>query len=135
MARASDVSHLPSLTYTPNAEHLVLTVGGSWTAAYAADLERFVAEAEGAVGRTRQVTIDLAGVGALDTLGTWLLERILRRAAGQGGAARMSGLPERYGGIVEEMHLVNRRSRTVQKALGPVLASLNAIGDAAVSAR
>jgi phospholipid/cholesterol/gamma-HCH transport system permease protein len=114
---------------------MTLTANGSWTAAYAADLEKVVADAENAVGQVRRVTIDLGGVGALDTLGTWLLERILRRAAEQGGEAEFAHLPERYGGIVEEMRLVNRQQRATCKAVNPLLAWLDRIGRAAVNAR
>ena len=114
---------------------MTLTASGSWTAAYAVDLEKFVADAESAIGQVRRVTVDLAGVAALDTLGTWLLERILRRAAEQGGEAQFSGLPERYGGIVEEMRLVNRQKRVSRKAVNPVLAWLDRVGRAAVNAR
>jgi phospholipid/cholesterol/gamma-HCH transport system permease protein len=114
---------------------MTLTASGSWTAAYAADLERFIADAESTIGQARHVTIDLARVGALDTLGTWLLERILRRAAEQGAEAAFSGLPERYGGIVEEMRQVNRQPRVAHRAVNPVLAWLDTIGRAAVDAR
>ena len=128
------MSHSPSLISASNAGHLTLTANGSWTAAYAADLEKVVADAENAVGQMRRVTIDLAGVGALDTLGTWLLERILRRAAEQGGEAQFSHLPERYGGIVEEMRQVNRRQRVTRKAVNPVRAWLDRVGRAAANA-
>jgi phospholipid/cholesterol/gamma-HCH transport system permease protein len=114
---------------------MTLTAGGSWTAAYAADLEKVVADAENAVAQVRRVTIDLGNVGALDTLGTWLLERILRSATEKGGEAQFSHLPERYGGIVEEMRLVNRQQRTSRKAVNPVLAWLDRVGRAAVNAR
>ena len=101
------VSHSPSLSLATDTGHMTLTASGSWTAAYAADLEKFVTDAESAIGQAPRVTIDLAGVGALDTLGTWLLERILRRAAEQGGEAQFAHLPERYGGIVEELSLIH----------------------------
>ena len=79
------------------------------------------------------MTIDLASIGALDTLGTWLLERILRRTQELGGSAEFSGLPERYSGIVEEMRQVNRRPRAPRRPLNPVLAWLDALGRAAVA--
>jgi len=129
------VSHHPSLTFASDGDHVTLTAGGSWTAAYAADLEKFTAEAERLIGQGRRVTIDLAAIGALDTLGTWLLERILRRADELGGRSAFSGLPERYTGIVEEMRQVNRRPRALRKPVNPVLAGLDAVGRAAVHAR
>jgi phospholipid/cholesterol/gamma-HCH transport system permease protein len=64
-----------------------------------------------------------------------LLERILRRAGEHGGEANFASLPDRYAGIVDEMHLVNRRERVDRRALNPVLAALDGIGRAAVNAR
>ena len=125
----------PSLTLTPNTDSLALTAAGSWTASFAPELEKFVADAETTMQQVRRVTVDIAGVCDLDTLGTWLLERILRRASAQGGEARFAGIPDRYAGIVEEMHLVNRRAQTPRKTLNPVLAWLDKVGRAAVNAR
>jgi phospholipid/cholesterol/gamma-HCH transport system permease protein len=112
-----------------------LAAAGSWTASFAPELEKFVSDAEARMQQVRRVTVDMAGVCDLDTLGTWLLERILRRASDQGGEARLAGIPDRYAGIVEEMHLVNRQRRTPRRALNPVLAWLDKVGRGAVNAR
>ena len=114
---------------------MTLTATGSWTASYSTELEKFAADAEAAMQQARRVTIDLAGVRDLDTLGTWLLERILRRAAEHGGEATFASLPERYAGIVDEMHQVNRQARVARKAVNPVLAWLDKVGRAAANAR
>jgi phospholipid/cholesterol/gamma-HCH transport system permease protein len=125
----------PSLTIHSDADHLMLKAGGSWTAAFAPELERFAADAESAAGRNRRVTLDLAAIGSLDTLGTWLLERVLRRANESGAEVELSGLPERYAGIVEEMRQVNRAHPSRRRPLNPLLAWLDRIGRAAVNAR
>lgn len=129
------VNYPPSLTLTSNAGSMTLTAAGSWTAPFAPELEKFVADAESALFEGKQVTIDLTGVRDLDTLGSWLLERVHRRAAANGGEPRLAGLPDRYAGIIDEMHLVNRKQRATRKARNPVLAWLDRVGRAAVNAR
>lgn len=84
---------------------------------------------------SRCVAIDFTGVRDLDTLGTWLLERIRRRAAASGSEPRMDGMPDRYTGIVNEMHRVNRSPRRTQETINPVLVWLDRVGRAAVNAR
>lgn len=124
----------PSLTIDSNPDHLTLQAGGSWTAAYAPELEVFIAGAESAVDRTRQVTIDLAGIASLDTLGTWLLERVMRRAQEGGNEVHLIGLPDRYAGIVEEMRLVNRTRHPRHQAANPIVAGLEFVGRTALDA-
>jgi phospholipid/cholesterol/gamma-HCH transport system permease protein len=135
METSHTVSYPPSLTLISNAGSATLTAAGSWTAPFAPELERFVADAEAAVLEGKRVTIDVAGVRDLDTLGTWLLERIRRRVAATGGEPRLANLPDRYAGVVDEMHLVNRQQRVPRRSLNPALAWLDRVGRAAVNAR
>ena len=129
------MTHSPSLSLAIDAGHVTITARGHWTAANAAELEKSVASTEGAIGKARRVTIDLAALHSLDTLGTWLLERMRRRAIERGGEAQYAGVPERFFGIVEEIRQVNRRSPVERKALNPVVAWLNAIGHVVVNMR
>lgn len=129
------MSNQPSLTLISSADSMTLTAAGSWTASFAPELEKFVTDAEAAIAGRARVTIDIGGVRDIDTLGTWLLERIQRSAAANGGEPHLTGLPDRYAGIVNEMHLVNRSQRTTRKALNPLLAWLDRVGRAAVNAR
>ena len=57
----------------------------------------------------------MAGVEALDTIGAWLLERLIRRSNRDGKRAEFTGLPPRYRGLIEEMHAVNLQPRTPPK--------------------
>jgi phospholipid/cholesterol/gamma-HCH transport system permease protein len=129
------VTTTPSLQLTTNADGIALAAAGSWTASFAPELEKFVADAEAAMQRTVRVTVDMAAIRDLDTLGTWLLERILRSAKEQGSEASLAGVPDRYAGILDEMHLVNRQPPRPRRPLNPALALLNSVGRAAVNAR
>ena len=70
----------------------------------------------------------------LDTLGAWLLEKMLRRALESGHPATLVGVAGHYAGLIEDVRKVNRRkpaNRTTQNA---ILARLESVGRATFSA-
>jgi phospholipid/cholesterol/gamma-HCH transport system permease protein len=101
----------PLLQSASQGDRLQLAAGGSWTAPNAADLEAAI---DDAVARGKQfvrVELNMAGVENLDTFGAWLLERLLRDCAEGGQAISVSGLPERFRGIIKEAHQSNCASQ------------------------
>ena len=68
----------PTLTFNATAEP-TLVATGPWTAAYCASLERQVPAISKETPVLRGVTIDVSRIEQLDTLGAWLLERLVRR--------------------------------------------------------
>jgi phospholipid/cholesterol/gamma-HCH transport system permease protein len=112
---------------------LELRPGGSWTAAYAASLEglydRLVPQLRGA----GVLKIDMSGVGELDTLGAWLIEKISRRTSQPGSGENVIGVSERYADLIAEVRQVNRRKPAVTKPDTPVLAQLEQVGRAAAN--
>jgi phospholipid/cholesterol/gamma-HCH transport system permease protein len=100
----------PLLRSVTQGDRLQLAAGGSWTAPYAADLE---AQIDDAVARGKglgRVELNMAGVENLDTFGAWLLERLLRDCAESGRGISVTGLPDRFRGIINEAHQSNRAS-------------------------
>ena len=100
----------PLLRSATLGDRLQLAAGGSWTAPNAADLEPLI---DDAVARGRQlgrVELNMAGVENLDTFGAWLLERLLRDCAEAGRGINVTGLPDRFRGIINEAHQSNRAS-------------------------
>jgi phospholipid/cholesterol/gamma-HCH transport system permease protein len=100
----------PLLRSATQGDRLQLAAGGSWTAPYAADLETLI---DDAVARGKQfvrVELNMAGVENLDTFGAWLLERLLRDCAESGRGISVTGLPDRFRGIINEAHQSNRAS-------------------------
>jgi phospholipid/cholesterol/gamma-HCH transport system permease protein len=89
-------------------ERLALVAAGSWTAEHAGALEGMVDRLIGAHRRIAGIDIDMGRVERLDTFGAWLLERLVRGFAADGGQAKVTGLPEHYRGLVEEARAVNR---------------------------
>jgi phospholipid/cholesterol/gamma-HCH transport system permease protein len=123
---------IPVLNSTITADQLDLAAGGSWTAAHADVLERLIDAAAPQVAHAQRISLDMAGVEALDTIGAWLLERLIRRSNLDGKRAQFTGLSPRYRGLIEEMHSVNLEPRTSAKAPNRLMAALDAVGRAAV---
>ena len=83
------MSFEPVLGSRISAERLEFTAAGSWTTAHSGMLERLVDEAALKVAGGRGITVNVAGVHELDTLGAWLLERLISgfRERGQNPAS------------------------------------------------
>jgi len=120
----------PLLSCTIEGERLDLVAAGAWTAAHSQALERLVDAATPRVAAIRQVTIDMAGVGELDTLGAWLLERLIRRANSEARQAQLVGVAPRYRGLIEEMHRVNAQPRALPRTPNAALVALDRVGRA-----
>jgi|SRR3954471_19950084 phospholipid/cholesterol/gamma-HCH transport system permease protein len=98
------------LTATTSSDGLELRPGGSWTAANVVALESLSAAVVPQLERSKSVTVDLAEVRELDTLGAWLIEKMSRRVASAGRRTKIIGVRENYAGLIEEVSQVNRRS-------------------------
>ncbi len=132
----------PLLTRTMTAGCLQFAAAGSWTAAHAEHLERLVADATRDSGggtpiatesvETDRITIDLAAVEELDTVGAWLLERLSRSSAFTGREARFTSVTPRHSGLIGDVHRLGRQSSAAPRRVAPPLAALDAVGRAAV---
>jgi ABC-type uncharacterized transport system auxiliary subunit len=118
----------PLLNSTVTADRLELAARGPWTAAHAEVLERLVDAAAPQVADAERILVDLAGVEALDTIGAWLLERLIRRSGSVGEPAEITGLSSRYRGLIDEMRAVNLQARTPPKAANRLVTALDGVG-------
>jgi len=125
----------PLLTAVSSGDALELRPAGSWTAANATTLERLSNDVAPQLDRAAAVKVDMAGVRELDTLGAWLLERIVRRAASGGHPADITGIADNYAGLIDEVRQVNRRTPAPAPAPNPVVAKLGDIGRATIGSR
>ena len=125
---------LPLLGAATQDQTLVLSPAGSWTAVHAATLERLIDLVSPGIENTRTLTIDMADVRELDTLGAWLLEKILRGASDSGRRATLIGVASRYEGLIENIRQVNRRKPASRPIQNPVLNRLELIGRSAFGA-
>ena len=128
------LSLAPFLTTATQGETLELRPSGSWTATHANELEGLFEVALPKLQQATTLKIDMTEVRELDTLGAWLLEKLLRRASESGHPATLVGVAGRYAGLIEDVRKVNRRkpaNRTTQNA---ILARLESVGRATFSA-
>ena len=115
----------PLLISAATRGRLELTASGAWTAPYANELERLI---DGIAGMRGAGSIDLHKVEALDTFGAWLLERLIRERRAHGDNIQVIGLPERYSGLIGEVHHANLESPQAPAAVNPVLRLVNGLG-------
>jgi phospholipid/cholesterol/gamma-HCH transport system permease protein len=124
----------PLLTATPSGDVLELRPGGSWTAANVTTLEALSGAITPEVDQATTVKVDMTGVRELDTLGAWLLEKLLRRAASAGHRTNVTGVADNYAGLIEEVRQVNRHTPSPAPPPNPVLAKVGEIGRATIGA-
>jgi phospholipid/cholesterol/gamma-HCH transport system permease protein len=116
-------------------QRLKLTAVGSWTTAHADVLQRLVAAAMPQAVGVRSMTIDVAGIRQLDTLGAWLLERLMRNVTSRGMEAGFVGLPDSYRGLFDKVHQVNRQPLAPAAKKNRLVTALENIGRTAIDFR
>jgi phospholipid/cholesterol/gamma-HCH transport system permease protein len=124
----------PVLDSRIDAERLEFTAAGSWTTAHSGALEHLVGQAAQKAARGG-MTVDMAGVQELDTLGAWLLERLVRGFRERGQNAGFVGLPDRFRGLLDEVHEVNRRPPAPLARPNRIVAALDRLGRTTVGFR
>jgi phospholipid/cholesterol/gamma-HCH transport system permease protein len=95
-------------------------------------LEQFVDAAAAQAANAKGISIDLAGVVELDTLGAWLLERLLRRANLSEPEAQFVGLPPHYHGLIDAIRRVNLRKRAPPKSPNRLWTAFDGVGRATI---
>jgi phospholipid/cholesterol/gamma-HCH transport system permease protein len=118
----------PALDSRISAQRLEFTAAGSWTSVHSQALERLVDAAALKTSDGRGVAIDMAGVQELDTLGAWLLERLIRGFRERGQDAEFTRLPEHYRGLLDEVREVNRTPRASGAEPNRFIVALDSLG-------
>jgi phospholipid/cholesterol/gamma-HCH transport system permease protein len=113
----------------------VLVAAGSWTAAHAHDIERLIEALDGEPPGAQAVSLDMAGVRALDTFGAWLVVRLLRDWRARGREAEIVGLPEHYRGLLENAERANLQPPHRAPGRSWLLAALERLGRRMVELR
>jgi phospholipid/cholesterol/gamma-HCH transport system permease protein len=76
--------------------------------------------------------IDISGIDHLDTLGAWLLERLVRGYQLQELRPTFAGVPERFRDLLEKIHDVNLGPTSLQHKASRLTAALESVGHTAV---
>jgi phospholipid/cholesterol/gamma-HCH transport system permease protein len=125
----------PTLSAKITDEELEFIANGPWTTAHADALEQLVNAAAPQASDARSVAINMTMVGELDTLGAWLLERLVRKASKPGRQVRFIGLPHHYRGLLDEVHRVNRQAPVPLHRRNRLLDGLDILGRGAVKVK
>lgn len=96
----------PMLEQSVRSGWLYLRATGSWTAPFAPLLECLVVEAERSAGTSNHVEIDVSAVSQIDTFGAWLIERMRRNLAVDGGRTVMAGISPNDAGLIHEVRQI-----------------------------
>jgi phospholipid/cholesterol/gamma-HCH transport system permease protein len=123
----------PHLDTVADGQRLEFAAAGAWTAGHARALEQAVDGALTQFAQAERVVVSVAKVDELDTLGAWLLERLVRKCQARGQDARFSDFPEKYRGLFDEVHQVNRRPLTPRVRFGGLLGVLDRTGRGAAN--
>jgi phospholipid/cholesterol/gamma-HCH transport system permease protein len=93
----------PSATFLASAESeaLVFRAEGDWLLATAAELDRRLRALD--LPNGRQVILDLAGIGRLDTAGAWLLKRTDRELAARGNAVAVANVRANLAPLLDQV--------------------------------
>jgi len=122
----------PLLSSTMVGDRLRLVPAGSWTAAHSQVLEQLVDAVAPTAANAKGISIDMAGVQELDTLGAWLLERLLRGSALSEPGVQFIEMPARYRGLIDALRRVSPQKHAPQKRPNRLWGVLNSVGRATV---
>lgn len=118
----------PQLISTLTGSHLTLAATGPWTVRHADELDRMLAVPLPGQATAQIADIDISRVDALDTYGAWLIEKTLRQFSSAGRETRLMGVADRYRGLIDEIHDVNRRQVTERPRDYWLLSALESLG-------
>ena len=108
--------------------HMSITIGGAWTAARAAELERIVADGARCCENAQSIDIDLQELDRLDSFGAWLIERLARALAARGATTRIVNLSDGDRALIDEMRLVNREPAPAERVPNRAFSALESLG-------
>src|SRR3569623_652359 len=122
----------PKLTTSLSGESAQMYAAGSWTASQVTTLEPAVEAATRTVSGARVLRLDMSAIDEIDTIGAWLLERMIRHIRQAGSEIRTVGIRERFAGLIEELRSVNLHPPAYEHR-NAVLLKLYQIGQSTVT--
>jgi len=121
----------PTLIAIAGGEPTMFSAAGPWIAVHSRILEQLV-DSVSPQRATQRIVIDIAGVEQLDTLGAWSLERLARSFQNHGQELVFARVPDRFRGLLDRVHDVNREISTPRAKANRVIAGLESVGRATV---
>jgi phospholipid/cholesterol/gamma-HCH transport system permease protein len=128
MTEESSMASPPALAVVDNG-HATLLASGDWTLAHVTNLEA-LCRREFSIG---VATVDISQVSALDTVGAWLFEKLLRRISSGSAKVAVTGISESQAGLLRDMHDLNRTPMPVRPRDNPILSFVERVGRGTVA--
>ena len=116
----------PLLRWKAEGDQLLAVASGAWTSANADRLELLTDSLSQQPAAS--VTLDIGGVGELDTFGGWLLERALRPSDRRTASAKLAAVPDRFRDLLAALDRTNRRTPAPREKSGAIFAALATLG-------
>ena len=116
----------PLLSWTMRGGQLSAVASGAWTCANADRLECLTDSLDRQSASAG--TLDVSGIGELDTFGGWLIERSVRQANSRMQIMHLAAVPDRYRNLLAALDRTNRQAAAAPVAGGPLAASLATLG-------
>ena len=127
--RGGKLSAEPSIATSTAADRLTVAASGTWTIAFARELETLVA---GVPAPAPSAVVDIGAVERLDTFGAWLIEDLIRKWRAGGSRAELTSVPERFRGLLDEVGAANQRAPAPPPRRSGVVAWIEGIGEGVV---
>jgi phospholipid/cholesterol/gamma-HCH transport system permease protein len=105
------LTELPELSVSQE-DRVTLRASGAWMLANVEALEELCQSRL----PSEVAAIDISQVTALDTVGAWLFEKLLRRFSSASAPAALVGASESHAGLMREMQGINRRQPTPRRS-------------------
>jgi phospholipid/cholesterol/gamma-HCH transport system permease protein len=121
----------PTLT-SSTAGNRAFVATGHWTAVHSASLEDLIHGASGAAGAGPGLTINVSQIEQLDTLGAWLLERLIRQFRAQGHQPVLEEVPDHFRGLLAKVHGLNRDVAVPRAQPAHIIVVLEGVGRATI---
>ena len=118
----------PTLDLAPGGDRQRYRASGCWTLEHAASLERFVEDAPA------MAVVEVGAIEQLDTFGAWTIERLARKARAAERDLQIADVPDRYRGLLDELHDVLQTRPSAPAEPNRLLAELDRLGRAVVNA-
>ena len=107
-----------------------LVASGHWTAAHCASLESQMSAIP--KGASQGLPIDVSRIEQLDTLGAWLLERLVRQYGADRHGTTLIGIPDHFQGLLQKVHNLNHNTAGARARPSRVVIGLENIGHAVI---
>lgn len=109
---------------------ITLHASGRWTAAGAGRMTELLKDWDLQAGPATACVFDASKLEAFDTYGAWIIENWRRRTAARGATVAISGLPQRFQSLLDQVADTNQAPAPAAQKAGSLVTALAGVGKA-----